>query len=334
MKSIPLVRVYTLLPWIALLRERGAPVERWLASVKLPTAIGDYPQALIPVRQVGCFFEQAARAEGIELGLIVGQRARLRELGDFGRLVCGSVTLHEAIATAARLIAAHDSSERIWLKTQGEQAWLCHRFITRIDHGRQQADQHVLMYLLQLIRLAAGAEWRPREVHLAIRPTPRLDRFEPLAEARLICDQGVTAVRLPRALLSRPLKETTPLAAPTEAESALWLSAPAGDFVGSMRQALELLLQEGYPPIELAAEIAGRSIRTFQRQLALNGLSYSRLIERARFDRAVELLTDPRVKLVEIALELGYTEAANFTRAFRRWTGVAPGVFRRMRRSG
>jgi AraC-like DNA-binding protein len=41
------------------------------------------------------------------------------------------------------------------------------------------------------------------------------------------------------------------------------------------------------------------------------------------------LLRDPDVRIVDVSAELGYTDSANFTRAFRRWAGVPPLAFRR-----
>jgi AraC-like DNA-binding protein len=41
------------------------------------------------------------------------------------------------------------------------------------------------------------------------------------------------------------------------------------------------------------------------------------------------LLRDPARSIDEIAARLGYSDAANFTRAFRRWTGMTPRAFRR-----
>jgi AraC-like DNA-binding protein len=35
--------------------------------------------------------------------------------------------------------------------------------------------------------------------------------------------------------------------------------------------------------------------------------------------------------VLDIALDLGYSDHAHFTRAFRRWTGMPPREFRRMR---
>jgi hypothetical protein len=46
------------------------------------------------------------------------------------------------------------------------------------------------------------------------------------------------------------------------------------------------------------------------------------------------LLENPDVKLIEVAFELGYSDPAHFTRAFRRWAGVAPREFRQGCRAG
>jgi len=333
MKLIPLVRVAALLPCLTFLKEIGAPVQKLLAAVRLPAVACHHPEALIPLHQGIHLFARAARSQGIEhFGAQVGQRARFEALGTFGRLTCGSFTLHEAIGTASRLIGGHSSGERLWLTVRGEQAALCHQFVVDIDRGYQAADEYALMYLLHLVRLAASSAWRPQEVQLQSGPSVGLDKVDLLTESRLVFNHEFTAVLLPRALLSLPLtRRAQQPAMPLDMETNLWLSAPAGDFSGSLRQVLEALLQEGYPAIELAADAVGMSVRTLQRRLAGAELSYGRLVERVRFEKAVRLLAQPDVRLLDVAFELGYSEAANFSRAFRRWTGVAPSEFRRQR---
>ncbi len=75
----------------------------------------------------------------------------------------------------------------------------------------------------------------------------------------------------------------------------------------------------------------GMSVRTLQRRLADHGVDFSSILERARFDRAVALLADPSMSIVNITLELGYSEVSSFSRAFRRWTGMPPAEFRKTR---
>ncbi len=105
-------------------------------------------------------------------------------------------------------------------------------------------------------------------------------------------------------------------------------SAPAPDFLTSVRQIISALLPWGYPDINRLAAAAGLSVRSFQRQPSQANLSYAKLVEQVRFDQAVRWLQDPTVKLTDIAMELGYAEPANFSRAFKRWTGTSPREFR------
>jgi AraC-like DNA-binding protein len=105
-------------------------------------------------------------------------------------------------------------------------------------------------------------------------------------------------------------------------------SAPASTFFDSLQQFVQAQLPYGCPDIILVAAALGLSVRSLQRQLAEAGLTYSKLIDQVRFNRAVVLLRQPDVKLLEVSLELGYTDPANFARAFRRWTGVSPREYR------
>ena len=70
------------------------------------------------------------------------------------------------------------------------------------------------------------------------------------------------------------------------------------------------------------------SPRTLKRRLAEQGTTYSEIIDDARRQRALLLLGDRRLTLDAIAAQLGYSDTANFTRAFKRWTGKTPGEAR------
>jgi AraC-like DNA-binding protein len=71
------------------------------------------------------------------------------------------------------------------------------------------------------------------------------------------------------------------------------------------------------------------SERTLRRRLADLNVSYRSLVDQARHERAVDLLRRTSGSLSEIALATGFSDARNFRRAFKRWTGMLPGDFRR-----
>jgi AraC-like DNA-binding protein len=86
------------------------------------------------------------------------------------------------------------------------------------------------------------------------------------------------------------------------------------------------------PRLEQMARTLHVSTRTLMRQLALRGTSFSELREAQQLTIARRLLGDARYSINEIGTLLGYDDAANFGRAFRRMAGVSPGKYRRGRR--
>ena len=66
----------------------------------------------------------------------------------------------------------------------------------------------------------------------------------------------------------------------------------------------------------------------FGRKLEEEGVSFRAIQDELREQLAGQLLESTEMKLDELALRLGYTDTASFTRAFRRWKGVSPGKYR------
>jgi len=100
------------------------------------------------------------------------------------------------------------------------------------------------------------------------------------------------------------------------------------DPVNAMRTVIQRLIPAGKSRIESAAMSVGMSVRTLQRRLAEMGVSYSDLVDEVRLAHALTLIDDHSIKLWEISRRLGYADAANFDRAFRRWTGHSPSQVR------
>jgi AraC-like DNA-binding protein len=89
------------------------------------------------------------------------------------------------------------------------------------------------------------------------------------------------------------------------------------------------LLQTGaWPSFEEIAAEHHLDARTLRRHLATEGTTFRHILDDARRELAVEMLDAGGLSVVTIAERLGYSDAAVFTRAFRRWTGTSPGQHR------
>jgi AraC-like DNA-binding protein len=92
----------------------------------------------------------------------------------------------------------------------------------------------------------------------------------------------------------------------------------------------ELLKTPGrFPEMAVVSTNLGLSVRSLRRKLNENGVTYQELLDQVRRDMAVDYLSNSLLSVEQIAELVGYGEAASFRKAFRRWTGKAPGELRR-----
>lgn len=282
------------------------------------------PSQLIPITLAGRVFAEAARAAGTEaFGLLAARATNFTEMGDWNRLLARAPTIGAALDVAMRSVRQINSAAQIWYERCGDDIRLHHRFAYPFDEGRAQVNEYTLARQVQLVQLVAGPHWCPTEIWLESANPPHGSLVEALYGARVRFGQPSNAILFP-AELAR-VRFSIPDAHAARAACA----EPADDFASSMRQLVAAMLEMGAADLATAARMVCVSERTLQRRLRAVGLEFTELVDAARFEKARRMLLDRSVKIVEISSELGYTDSANFTRAFRRWAGVAPQAFRR-----
>jgi AraC-like DNA-binding protein len=99
-----------------------------------------------------------------------------------------------------------------------------------------------------------------------------------------------------------------------------------------VRRALASRVAGGDTSIQAVARALATSVRSLQRRLAEAGVSYQQLLDLARKDAAERHLMESSLSVGEVAYLLGYSEAAAFNRAFRRWHQQTPQAFRAQHR--
>jgi len=79
---------------------------------------------------------------------------------------------------------------------------------------------------------------------------------------------------------------------------------------------------------ESLAEQLCMSPRTLSRQLKFHNISYKTILEEERKKSAIRKIREHDIPLEKIAEQLGYRDASSFSRAFKKWFGVAPNKFK------
>ena len=313
--SVPLVLARALDPLVAFCDRVGLPPPHLPAGLRTGGAT-------LPLVCAGFIWEETAFAAGEEnVGLSVGAGSRFEEI-PLGQVVRGSLTIGAGLATAARESSHYSTGHRLWITERDGDVWVQRRYADALRRGRRQANDFALQMVIDFIRHGAGPYWRPAELYLEGPPPTHAEELAALATDSTHFGATTECLVFPRSVLALPLP-------PREGRFLPVPPTPPGDFASSVYATIQSMLELGELRLPSVAEAAGTSVRSLQRHLAASNLSFARLVDEARFEAASALLRDPGLRIVDVSAELGYTDAANFTRAFRRWAGVPPLVFRR-----
>ena len=99
------------------------------------------------------------------------------------------------------------------------------------------------------------------------------------------------------------------------------------DFPARVTNELIRLLPTGVSAKEKVAEALNISTRTLYNKLESSGTTYRAVLDTTRQQIAEQCLKQ-EIPIYEIAYLIGFSDTANFSRAFKKWTGVSPMVFR------
>ena len=96
----------------------------------------------------------------------------------------------------------------------------------------------------------------------------------------------------------------------------------------------KLRLLKKMPSIEETSQHFAMTRQTMLRKLAKENTNFQEIKHRVWREAACQMLLESNRSVSEIALELGFSEAASFSRAFKRWTGFSPRGFRSAEQPG
>lgn len=289
------------------------------------------PGARVPLAECARIVERAHALTGEPaLALYLGMQMRVSSHGFLGFAAMTASTVREALAFAERFAGTRTSA--IGVSTVVEHGTAAVVIEERAELGalREFAVLGLIVGLWQIGQTLTG---RPLHgtAECAFAAPPWMTRV-PFAGATDMLRFGRPAHRLRFAaeLLDLPLVSADPVAvqlARAQCERELAMLVDAG-LPGRVRGAL-VAADGGFRSVDEVARELHVSARTLKRKLSAMGTSYSAILDETRRQKAMLLLDDRSVPIGEIAERLGYTELPNFTRAFRKWTGVTPGAYRR-----
>jgi AraC-like DNA-binding protein len=224
----------------------------------------------------------------------------------------------------------HVSMDTLTLEVRGDEAWFIHRAELFGIIGYPHYAACATAAMISLIRAFTGPGWRPSRIEVNLPRSRHAETWEDVFRCPVVFDRPDLAVVLPRDLLG--FSRLSPSAGHPVTIADLRRLVTAGaprDFLGEVTEIVRSRLHHGESDFEGLAHLLGIGPRTMQRRLVEAGTNYRDIVARVRMDRALELLQETDIPILDISADLGYSAPTHFARAFRRTMGRSPDEFRR-----
>jgi AraC-like DNA-binding protein len=324
------MRIANLYGFPSLARSRGADPCSLLERHEIDPRIIRDPDHYIDSKSVVDLFEYCSTAFNDSLfGL---QLAQLQEPDVFGcvtALCRAASSFRESIASFIDYIPITHSPVTTLELVEGQKTAELRWYVPTELGLNNQANYQAALLALKLLRQVGGAGFCPSYVNLAVDARPK-DISE--LERRLGCRFHVAtdnAIAFPIELLDQPVASANRLLFKllggyldrVKATTRTTLVERVHDYVRGS-------LPSGSSSIERCAQKLGISVRTLQAKLSDSDVKFSDILEQQRINLAKTYLEYEQLSLDDIAANLGYSEQSSFGRAFKRWTGTSPKLYR------
>ncbi len=329
--AIPLIRGFALLPTLHWLADEGVPIERALAEVDLSPSPITHPFRSIPLVHAAALLRNAAREHGPNLPCRILSRTTSLEVAMLGRVALGARTPGEALARIVSALPYYCSHEQVSFERKAGQYVVREFFAHRFDPETQHTLlQYAAAMIDRILSMADSPAPRFAKIEIPPHPVHKVEHLRRWFGDRVIetRSRGIT-VRIEDQVMERTFSKVARDRLNPRALGSGATLRGGETFSDSVKAFLNLMVENDEAPnMKRVVAAAGMSARTFQRQLKEDGASYSDLLVDVRRSATLKRLKERNLTIAAIATDLGYSDQATFTRAFRRWTGVPPSRFR------
>ncbi|MEZ4287201.1 MAG: AraC family transcriptional regulator [Polyangiales bacterium] len=321
--SIPAVHGLHL---IELMQEWAIEPKRLLADLDLDLAELNEPDAMLTIPVAERLMARARALSGEDgLGIYMGMKMRASAHGHLGLAAMMSCTVRQGLDLAARFAPTRTDALTLRVETDAETA----RLVILENESMGSIREDILFALiLGIVQIGEMLTGRPLEgtAHVMFDEPSYIRRFDHITRNRLRFSQPRNELRFDATYLDLPLSMADPVAqqlALKECERQLQVARERNNIVHRVRAYVRNKEKFGANLGDVAGAL-GTSERTLKRRLSEQGTTFSIIKDECRHALAMTWLSDSAMSVDQIALRLGYSDTANFTRAFRRWEGRPP----------
>jgi AraC-like DNA-binding protein len=266
-------------------------------------------------------------------GLLVGQRATLASLGRLGLLMRHSDTVGDALRALEAHAGVQNWGAVVGLGTDSGITVLSYAPYGPEAESAAIHSERALATMTGVLRALCGFDWAPDEVLLPRSKPRETNPYDRFFQAPIRFDQEMAALVFPAELLNKTIDGADPIVRRLAEGRIRQLEAmQSSNLTDELRRYLRTQVTRQRCKAERVARMRLVHRRTLSRRLRAEGTSFRQLSNDALYRVAKQLLADTSMSLTQISTALNFSEPAAFTHAFRRWSGMAPSIWRQANR--
>ncbi|MBW2416811.1 MAG: AraC family transcriptional regulator [Deltaproteobacteria bacterium] len=315
----------------ALLDEKGFPSATVFQRCGIDPDLSPEDEDPVGLAQFASLVTEALDVTGDSgLGLEYGLRGRISDFGILGYALLSAKDLGQAIELVSRYYEIFDPV--ISFEFEIAPPNVCARAVASAALGRFEIFAHeaTLACTAAVARVLLEEPIVPTRLTLCYPEPPHSQRYAALFGCQPEFGAAYTSIEFESRHLSAPLQfSNKEIAEICRQQCERWLHTirDQGGVIFKVKE--ELLKTPGrFPSMDAVSVNLGMSVRSLRRKLREHDVTYQELLDQVRRDLAIDYLKNSLLTVEQIAQLVGYGEAASFRKAFRRWSGKAPGEFR------
>ncbi len=311
----------------------GIDPEPIFADIGIDTRKFLKPGARTPYAKIDALWRCAVAASGDPwFGFAVGKRATANDFFVFGHAWLASSTLRGALQRLCHYThVISNLNDGPTLLREGDHYALKYPELTEQNRPTMYAKDAGFVLLLGFIDTVTSRSIRPMHMSLTVDADHASDHYDELFGCPMAygCEAEVWL------FAAEDLDQPLPGSVPDITEATDRIARAYIDNLDSSKVATEVsrllvqMLPTGSVDQSTIASRMNRSKSTLQRQLSAEGTSYRDILESTRRALAMRYLEEAEHTQAQIAFMTGFSDQSNFARAFKRWTGVSPGQYRK-----
>jgi AraC-like DNA-binding protein len=326
---------YKIAALVEVLGEQGIAPEASLSGTGLsPEGLAN-PETLTSVRQYITVCHNALRlSRTAETPFRTGSRIPLSAYGMYGFALVCSPTIREYFQVAVKYHRLATPLLAMSWREEGDHAsWTfpANEAVTHPDSLlRFLMEQQLTQLATHLRAMLEGDAYLPIRASLSYPSTNHTHLYERYLGCPVRFGQPISELVYPKSILSAKPRLAHRLTSKILQETCDRILGEVKTSTGVAGEVYQIIASTpGHSPtMERVARQIGTTVRTLNRKLNAEGASFTKILDDVRCNLASEYLRSTKLSIDDISELVGFSDAANFRHAFRRWTGSTPARYR------